>query len=180
MPTDKKIWKKPLIISCLAPNFSGLAAVNKYKGLHETLLMLWIRFLEGNAKELGEQLVRISIRCTNQNHIRHISISRGLIKKINGLQGTSHLPSQGGVAKHFSESAKYYKKSSHYGFTFGSDLPPKNRSKLNEKIFYTLSAGPPNQGDIHEQEASYTGVDHIQAERSRSAAFPEPERPCGL
>jgi len=28
----------------------------------------------------------------------------------------------------------------------GSDVPPSNRSKLNENIFGTLSAGPPNLG----------------------------------
>ena len=35
----------------------------------------------------------------------------------------------------------------------------------------------PIWGDIDEQEASYTRADHIQAERSRSASVPGPERP---
>jgi hypothetical protein len=46
------------------------------------------------------------------------------------------------------------------------DLAPSNRSKLNERIFDTLSVRPPNPGgDLDEQEAPYPRADHIQAER---------------
>ena len=39
-------------------------------------------------------------------------------------------------------------------FQVENDLPPQNRSMLNERIFDTLSVRPPNLGDLHEQEVS--------------------------
>ena len=58
--------------------------------------------------------------------------------------------------------------------------PPKTGPCWMRGFSILIRWDRPIWGDLHEQEASYTWADHIQAERSRSAIFPGPERPCGL
>ena len=51
---------------------------------------------------------------------------------------------------------------------------------MNERISVLFRLCRPTWVDLDEQEASYTSVDHIQAERSRSASIPGANRAHGL